>query len=425
MSTLLLKLYSLLMEPVVWGVLFPWHMWHLLRGRIEPAAVRQRLGCTALLPSPSTRRLVVHAVSVGELAAAEPVIRRLCAADPQLSVLITSGNTAGLAAARALQERMEQVSGVAMLPWDRRDAVRRWLQAAAPLAVVVVETEIWPNLFLECRSQGIPLALVNGRIYPRDLFGYRLLHPIMKKILDCATLIGVQDERERRRFLAIGAPADRLTVLGNSKYDREPAEHRAVPPGYRSGRLLLVAGSTHAPEERRLLHACVSLRAEFPTLDLVLAPRDPGRGPAVARLAEKQGLRSRLASQGPSDHPDWDVMVLDSIGGLIDWYAVADLVVIGGSLANHGGHNPLEPAALERPILVGPHMQHFAEMTERLAACRALCRLQRPDHLLPALVRLLSRPSLRRRMGSRAGRCAAAGRGAAQRYAQALSELWQ
>jgi 3-deoxy-D-manno-octulosonic-acid transferase len=211
-----------------------------------------------------------------------------------------------------------------------------------------------------------------------------------------------------------------VEVVGNAKADLEIVAKSAFEsPSFG----LLVAGSTHAPEEKGLLLCFSRLRARHPHLRMVLAPRDCRRSPALRRQAHGAGFRASLWSAGDWRTDGWDVLVIDAIGQILPFYAAADLVVVGGSLANQGGHNILEPAALGRAILVGPHMDHFQELTERFLARDALVQVEGMEALEPALARMLDDPERRRGLGARARECAERERGASERYAGAVLEL--
>jgi len=343
---------------------------------------------------------------------------------PGWDLLVSVGNRAGLSAAAGVAERVPRVWLLGLMPWDRARAVRRWLQAAAPEGVVVIETELWPNLFRECKRTRARLALVNARIYPEDLWRYRLIGGFMRGVLAFPDLIGVQDEAERERFLGLGADPQRLFVGGNTKVDAAVAT--LVPgsnPGLAAqGQPLLVAGSTHWPEERYLVKALLSLRGEWPGLRLVAAPRAVQRASRVARYAGERGVRAVLGS-GAGDAGDWDVLVIDRIGLLREWYGRADVVFVGGSLAAHGGHNFLEPAAYARPVVVGPHMTHFQELIERFRTEGAVLQLGGVEELEGVLRSLFRDAALRAATGRRAIRCLREGQGAARAYAQRLVSL--
>ncbi len=255
---------------------------------------------------------------MGEVAAAGALITALGEIIPGLSVVLSTGNREGRAAAESLRGVCPAVEAVTYLPWDRDRAVREWLERMAPDAVIVVETEIWPNLFGACGEFGIPLFIVNGRIYPRDVARYALARRFFSRVLEAASWIGVQSVEDRNAFIRMGAGADRVEIVGDLKADA-PVREAEIPDGWRA-RIetdpspLVIAGSTHHPEERILLHALRELRASLPDLRLILAPRHPDRAVRLRRRAEVMSFSTASWSSGPT--PDWEVLVIDRIGPL-------------------------------------------------------------------------------------------------------------
>lgn len=388
-------LYDLLAEAAVWTTLAPFE---LARGNGASLAVR--LGRVEV-PPPSGPRVLLHAVSAGEMAAAVPLAERL--ANRGIRFVVTTGNEAG----RAVASRLPSVDAVTLLPWDRPRGMGRFLAAVAPAAVVVVENEIWPGLFTACRERAIPLVLVSARLYRRDVPRYRLARRFFREVLSDA-VIGAQDDAERDAFLSIGADPSRTVVTGNLKHDvREPGE----PPALGDGPFV-VAGSTHRGEEAPLLAALPALRRTAPGLRLILAPRHPDRVPALVREVERAGLVPALLS-APEGRA-WDVLLVDGIGALASLYRLATVAFIGGSLVPRGGQNPLEAAFCGVPIVVGPHVENVATLLDGLP------RVDVPDAaaLIAALERLLRDPVERARLGSAARDAVRLRHGAAERTAE-------
>lgn len=412
--------YRLLSGLAVWGALLPLQLLAALSGRSSLAELRQRMAWDLpRIPDPGPR-LLLHAVSAGEMAAARPLLGALAEIQPQVQILLSSGNAAGLALARDICRTIPGSRLLGPLPWDRRRALRRWLKHLRPDLVAVVETELWPELFRACHHLEIPLALVNGRIYPRDLARYRLVRPLMRHTLACASLLGVQDDAEVQRFTAIGAPTQTLRVMGNSKFDAALEASRVPEQGL--GAPLLLGVSTHAPEEQWLMRAFGRLRHRHPDLRLVLAPRALNRSHRLLGQARSRGWAATTwsASEGRGD---WKLLVMDTFGRLAPCYAAAELVFVGGSLAPRGGHNPLEAAALGRPVLVGPHTDHFRRPVALLEAAGALLQVAGPQELLDTMERLMDDPAHRERMGQAARAVVEANGGAAREYARALVQL--
>lgn len=419
---ILYSIYRLVMNILVWGVLVPWHVFQVLRETFAWSELLERLGRQQAPPRGNGRRVLVHAVSVGEVAAAAAILQTLSTEASSLDVFLTVGNREGREAAENLRAQRSDIRSVTFLPWDRASAMQSWLGRLCPDLVVVVETEIWPGLFLACSQVGIPLCIVNGRIYSGDVWRYRLVRPLLGRVLGGVDWIGVQDGVERERFIAIGAAPERVEVVGNAKFDA-PRAPRLFDEEWRrrlgNTSLTLMAGSTHWPEERWMLECFGRIRPSFPGLRLVLAPRHPRRAKSLQRLVRKFQLQPALWSlPGPS--VGWEVMILDQTGRLASGYAMADVAVVGGSFVPRGGHNILEAAAAGCAILVGPHSEHFQEIVERFAACGALRRLAGIDQLDAVLYALLTEEKSRKEMASKAMALVLDGRGVARSYARAL-----
>ncbi len=293
---MLLVVYAVAIEAIVWLALVPAWCVRAFRRREPLGALRQKLGWFRPVPAsvPATRHVFIHAVSVGEMHSAEPLVAELAATGQ--SVWLTTGTSAGLDAATRIAALHPGVAGVSFLPWDRH-AVRRWLRDAAPAAMIVVETEIWPHLYLACREASVPLFVVSGRIRPQDVWKYRRLRSFFRPVLEIPAWIGAQSEADREAFIAIGAPAARVCVAGSLKFD---AALRPVPAAARlniagAQRPLLVAGSTHAPEEKIVLEAARALLRDGCPIRVVLAPRQLARVDAVVRLAQRQGFVTIVA----------------------------------------------------------------------------------------------------------------------------------
>ncbi len=419
----LLSLYSLAVELVVWGVLVPMTLVRLARGRSAPGELAERLGRTS---RPRRARVLVHAVSAGEMNAAEPLVARLA---PHAGAVLLSTNTqAGMATAERIAAAHPHVEGCVFAPWDRH-AVGRWLVSIGATAVVVMETEIWPNLFTACAAHRIPLFVANGRLRDEEVRHYRLALGFFRHVLACATWIGVQDERARDAFIAIGAAPARIDVTGNLKLDAMTTS-RPLPAAVSSAlhrTPLLVAGSTHRPEEAWLIECVSALRRLGHGVRLVVAPRDAGRAGEIARLAERHALATRRWSawrHADAQAAPWDVLVVDEYGWLTAFYEAADLVFIGGTLAPVGGHNVIEAAARGRPVIVGPHVADIRDIVDELAAGGGIVRL--PDGspvaaLVDACTTLLGDAARGRQIGVRArGICQRAG-GAADRSRDAIA----
>jgi 3-deoxy-D-manno-octulosonic-acid transferase len=419
----LFVVYTLCFEAVVWIALVPATWIRRCIGRRGVTALSARLGHhppLAHLSRSGGAPVLIHAVSIGEMQAAAPLVAELEARSCR--VLLTTGTAAGLDAARWMALAYPAVDDVTILPWDR-GVVRGWLNRIAPAAVVVMETEIWPNLFRACATLDIPLFVANGRVRPRDVWRYRLARPFFTSVLESVAAIGVQSVEERDRFLAIGAPSSRVEVVGNLKFDaaRDAGFAPATPPADARARPIIVAGSTHAPEEQWLVECAQHLERDGCPVRLVVAPRDIGRSEAVVRQASTVGLRvQRLSAPLVAE---WDVMVLDQYNTLRAWYAVADIVVIGGTFAPVGGHNILEAAALGKPVLVGPHTEEIETIVKMFEHAGALIRVPDgpPARAIADLCRnLLSDRNRAQHIGTRAAALCREQAGGAARYAEVI-----
>src|SRR5262249_15975240 len=383
----------------VWTVLAPATAIGVALGWIPRGSLAGRLGFSPGLRE-TDRRLLLHAASLGEMAAAETLAAALLEADPEATVLLSAGNRQAFEQGWRIADSLDRVEGPVLLPWDRYSALLAWLSEVGPAAVAVVETEIWPNLFFACRDLAIPIAIVSGRIEPADAARYRLARPFFRNVLSCAWWIGAQDEAEAARFRAIGAPADRTVIAGNLKADvpsgaRADAATRIAPLPV--GGLLLLAARTHRPEEEILLRVFARLRLDF-AVRLVLAPRHARRASSISRRARRKGLRESRWSFPPSGG-GWDVLLVDEPGWLAPFYRRTDVSLVGGSLARRGGHNLYEAAGGGRPIVVGRHTGNFREMAERLERAGGLARVGDETSLEACLRQLLADSSRREAMG--------------------------
>jgi 3-deoxy-D-manno-octulosonic-acid transferase len=348
----------------------------------------------------------VHAVSVGEAVAALPLVRRLLEGAPPRSVLVTTTTPAGAARVReALGDRVAH----AYAPLDLPGAVRRFLARAQPRRAIVMETELWPNLFAALAARRVPLAIANARLSPRSVSRYRRVRGLAARTLAHCALVAAQSEADAQRFRELGADPARVHVPGNLKFDLElPADQvaagRALRARWGAARPVWVAASTHEGEEEAALQAHRILRARLRDAVLVLVPRHPQRFDAVAALAQASGLRcARRSAIGADGALDLQVLVGDSMGEMAMYFGAADVAFVGGSLVEVGGHNVLEPAALGVPVLFGPWMFNFEQARTLLLEHGAAREIGGLLELEPALSKLLHDPAARAAMG-RAGR---------------------
>ena len=418
-------LYSALIALVVWAALVPLHLLQITRRRATWRDLHERLGAVQLPGRSGRRRLVIHAVSGGEAAAAGAFVAALDRERPEWSVVFACGTRDARLVAATLQQQFASIEAVIALPWDRAATIVRWLRRLDPQALVVVEPEIWPNLFRACNVTGVPLFLINAHVYAGDVPRYRLLRRFFADVLRRPVWIAAQGEGDRDDLLAIGAPAASTFVGGSLKFDTvvHPTPSSLVDSvrASCSERPVIIGGSTYAAEEACLFDALDTLRARFPTLRLIVAPRHVRRAAEVAATAVARGFRvGRASTILPAEA--WDVLVVDRFGELASLYAVGDIALVGGTVTPRGGHNVLEPARHGCVVIVGPHVQQIRDAVLDLESAGGIVHLQdcTPAAFVEAAGRLLSDPSRRRVIGERAQAYHAAHAGAATRCARGV-----
>jgi len=435
-------LYSILLGIGVVALL-PRFLLDAARHGKYAAGLAERAG--SLPPLDAGRRHVVwlHCVSVGEAQAARPLARALLEAHPQLALVVSTTTLTGQRVARVVFKG--QAERVFYFPFDWAWSVRRALRAVNPSAVLVMETELWPRFFRECRRRGVPVALVNGRVSEKSFGRYKLIRPFIRRVLSDLSLAAAQSEADAARLVALGLAPDRVRVTGNVKFDIEAPEAQPLTEEFRrrfglvGDRPLVVAASTHAPEERVVLEAFKLLSGEraFGSKSdkaarprLLIAPRHPERFGEVAALVEASGLSWARRSAGPrTSDAGCDVILLDSIGELRAVYALAEVVFVGGSLAPVGGHNVLEPALEARAVVTGAHTSNFKAVVAALLEQGALVQLPREEgegaahELARALRDLLDDEAKRRRTGERARAVLEQNRGATARTVELLAPI--
>lgn len=374
----------------------------------------------------------LHAVSVGEVVSCVELVKRLRTALPGSPVFLSCGTVAGRDAALAKLQSL--VDGIFYAPLDYCFAVRRVLRIIKPAVLVVLETEIWPNLYREAKYAGMPLVVANGRISPRAAPAYQRHRWFFREVLSLPDLILAQSLSDMDHYAAAGAPPERVEVGGNLKYDFDPHE-QTTPPEIaqflnrnRKGPLW-IAASTVGPEyegdvdeDDAVLAAWEELRAEYPGLVLVLAPRRPERFGAVADKLRNAGAQFARRSELKAD-TEASLLLLDSVGELNTMFQLADVVFMGGTLAHRGGHNILEPASAGCPIVVGPHLENFAAVQEHFRKGDGFLEIAQASELREAIGRLLSARDLATALGGRARMLAEAERGATGRTLETIVQM--
>jgi 3-deoxy-D-manno-octulosonic-acid transferase len=397
------------------------------------------------LPADRPGVIWLHAVSVGEALSGVALARRLKEAYPQRPLIVSTTTLTGYTLAK---ERMPFAEAVIFFPFDWAFSVKRVLDAVKPSLVVILETEIWPNFLRETNKRGIPVIFLSGRISDRSFarwqkwfgsFGF-FLRPLLASALQKPAAFLMQTDADAERIRALGAPADRVKVSGNLKYDQElpdttPLAEWLGEECKRRGRWpLIVAGSVVATEEPLALIAFGVVQGDFPKALLVLAPRKPERFIAAAEFIDESHRKfvrrselsvagtsaSASSSNGSSIPDDATVLLLDSIGELASLYRIADGAFVGGSLVNSGGHNILEPAAFGKVPVFGPSMENFAAISSRFLEAGAAIQVESPEDAGVEWIHLLKDPAKMSRMGTAARQLVESSRGALDR---ALSEI--
>jgi 3-deoxy-D-manno-octulosonic-acid transferase len=400
---LLLAFYSALLWLLVPITLY--HLvWRGLRQREYLLRWSERYAQLDSLPELAPGALWVHAVSVGEVNAAIPLVNALRKRYPKRPLLITTITPTGSARVRALWS--DEVHHV-YLPYDLHGMVRRFLERVRPSIAIVIETELWPNLFVACARSDVPVVIANARLSERSMRGYRWMGPLIRLALSGVRLIAAQSEADAARFRVLAGDRVHIEVTGNLKFDQplpQASREEALAWRHHCGhRPVWVAASTHGDEEAAVLEAHILLRETHPGALLLWAPRHPERFNAVAERITDAVLALRRRSVERSPDARCDVFLIDSLGELPGFLAAGDIAFVGGSLCEVGGHNLLEPAALGLPVLSGPHTFNFAEIAALLKEVGALETVMDAVELASALRWLIQHPEQARIRG-RAGR---------------------
>lgn len=417
-----------LVYSAVHYLLMPFILLHLAwRGLRNPAYWRrwaERFGSG--IASADERPVVwLHAVSVGEVQAAIPLVRGLLARYPSLAVLVTTTTPTG-------SERVRQALGSEVLhcyaPYDLPGAVQRFLNRIKPVVVVILETELWPNILHHCHRRSIPVLLANLRLSERSAKGYRHVPGLARAMLRNVSAIAAQSEDDAARLIRLGARRATVRVTGSVKFDVE------LPPSLREqaqvirrawgvDRAVWIAASTHEGEDEQVLEAFARVLRLTPNCLLVIVPRHPERFTRVASLCRRHGYHTVLRSDDPISCATVDVFIGDTMGELPVFYAASDVAFVGGSLVRVGGHNALEPAALGVPVVFGPHVFNFADISRRLCDIGAATLVQDTRTLADVVGRYLNDANLRHAAGQEGQRFVDLNRGAGDRMMAIIAGL--
>ena len=422
-------LYSFL-TAVVFVLASPYFLYQALRHNKYVGSIAQRLGYLPVsFNLDGDESIWVHAVSVGEVLSARPLMSELRASYPKLRLFLSTTTLTGQQLAR---RSVPDVDAVFYFPFDWTITARRTLNVVRPRLFVMTETEIWPNLLRECKRRGVRTLMVNGRISYRSFPRYRLVRPFMKRVLAHIDRFCVQGEETSRRLIELGAEPARIIVTGSLKFDSlesSPTPGRGrervlrffrVPPT----RPVIIAGSTLKGEEEPVIRAFNRVRASGVNALLVIAARHPERFDEVERLCRHEGLTVVRRTELPIDaEPRADAVVLDTIGELAQLYQIATVVFVGGSLVPAGGHNILEPAVYGKPVVFGPHMQNFGEIAETFLTNGAAIQVRTAGEFEETMLSLIGDPVRRARVGAAARALVESNRGARDRTLMVIRDL--
>jgi 3-deoxy-D-manno-octulosonic-acid transferase len=366
----------------------------LLRSRKNPA-YRQRLTERfGFFPAMQNQpRLWLHAVSVGESIAAKPLIKQLLAEYPNHRLLVTTMTPTGSETVQRMYGN--QVEHV-YLPYDLPGSISRFLQKTHPEKAMIMETEIWPNLYAACQQRNIPIVIANARLSVHSTQSYKKFRSLIRETLQRTCLIAARDEKDVNHFLELGAPRDKTKAVGNLKYDLEvpevqKREGKALQQQWHP-RPVWLAASTHSGEDEIVLAIYQQVKKHFPDLLLIIVPRHPERFDEVNTQAKQTGFSTQRRSQQTKLSSDIDIVIGDTLGEMFVWYAAADIVFMGGSLVKSGGHNPLEALVLGTPVISGSHIFNWVDVFEQFEQAGALWVEESNISIQERLLELLKTP---------------------------------
>jgi 3-deoxy-D-manno-octulosonic-acid transferase len=424
-------LYSVLIV-LFFLVMSPYFLYQAIRHRKYVRSLPQRLGYLPLsFNFDGDESIWIHAVSVGEVLTARALLPPLRERYPRLRIFLSTTTMTGQQVARG---NVHDVDEVFYFPFDLRPIMKRTLGLVKPRLLIIMETEIWPNLLRVCHEAGVKTVLVNGRISARSFPRYRFARAFFRRVLAHVDRFCMQSEESARRIIEIGADRTRVSVTGSLKFDSLDIPGTAGADRGRNrvlryfritgGRPVIIAASTLKGEEEPVLDAFQRVRATWGNALLIIAPRKPERFDEVERLARRGGWRVARRTELPVDsEPRVDVVVLDTIGELAQVYQVATVVFVGGSLVDAGGHNILEPAVFGKPIVFGPHMHNFTDIARTFIDNRGAIQVRSAAELEATLVELLSDPVKRAGVGAAARALVEANRGARAKSLTVIAQL--
>lgn len=400
-------------------------LWRARKAPDYAKRLRERLG---FFDAPKNKGGIwIHAVSLGESIAAEPLIKQLIERYP--SQLMTVTTTTPTGSARIKKTFGERVFHV-YFPYDIPCGIKRFLTRIQPKLAIMIETELWPNVFHICKQHRIPVIIANARLSERSAQGYGRFASLTRELLNNIRLIAVQNQADAERFIQLGAPQENVKVLGSVKFDltisdelrQQGKQLRANILG--AERLVWIAASTHAGEDEQVLQAFADIKKKQAKALLLLVPRHPERFDAVAEHCQQQGFNVTRRGDDKACNAQTDVFLGDTMGEMLLFYGASDIAFVGGSLIERGGHNPLEPAALEVPVICGPHVFNFAVIADLLKDANALITVTDAKQLATAVLQLAEDKEARNQMTHQATQVVAQNSGALKRHLDLINKLY-
>ena len=412
-----------LISPLVLGRLF----WRARKAPAYGLRKAERFGIIDQVPGDQSV-IWVHSVSVGETIASAPMVKALQAEYPDHKILVTTMTPTG-------SEQVRKIHGDSVAhvyaPYDLPDAVNRFLNKVQPVIAVIIDTELWPNTIAACHKRNIPVIIANARLSERSARGYAKFGKLIKEMLQQISMIAAQDKDGGQRFMELGLSEEQLAVTGSVKFDLDVAPEiteagKVLRQRWQSGMAgdiqLLVAASTHEGEDQQILDAFAKTLAELPKARLLIVPRHPERFDDVYNLIQKNGFEVVRHSQGSETEINTQVILGDTMGEMMKFYAASDVAFVGGSLVATGGHNMLEPAALGLPVLSGPNVFNFAEISQSLVDGEGMRLVEDSEALAKQTIHLLNDQKSRQKMGNNAKQFVARNRGALKQTLNIISQ---
>ena len=385
------------------------------RGIKAPAYFRRWRERFGVFPNPKFEKsILIHAVSVGEVNAAIPLIKALMETYKDHNFVITTVTPTG-------SDRVQQIFGNQVfhlyLPYDLPGAVKRFLKKIKPELAVVMETEIWPNLFRFCKKRNIPIVVANARLSELSLKGYKWVQSLATMAVNNTKFVAAQTKTDAQRMIRLGCDADKIYVVGSLKFDiiieddiLEKGE--TIHKHCSQNHLIWIAASTHQEDEIEILKAYSYLKKKYPKLLLIIVPRHPERFYATTQASIQMGFNTQLRSKCGLYDINADVFIVDTMGEMLEFYAASDIAFVGGSIANIGGHNVLEAAVFKLPVLVGPNTHNFAEITQLLHNCGGSRLVKNAADIIHFMQELIEKPATCKSMGEAAFKLVEQNRGA-------------